>query len=81
LLDDRLTARLLRDALGYARLMLRRDAERLPFVEGVDWIGAGDLVDRLAAHGLTEFRDGDVVLPEGAEAVVVDRDGRRTVRG
>ncbi len=81
LLDDRLTARLVRDAFGYARLMLKRDAERLPFVEGVDWISAGDLVDRLAAHGRSEYRDGEVVLPDGTEAVVIDRDGRRTVRG
>jgi hypothetical protein len=50
LLDDRLSARVLRDAAGYARLLWRRDAVRLAGVEGIEWIGAGELVDRLAAH-------------------------------
>ena len=60
LLDDRLTVRLLRDAPGYARLLLRRDSLRLPEVGGVRWIGAGELVERLAAH--------DRVDVEGARA-------------
>lgn len=81
LVDDRLSYRVLRDAVAYARLISRRDAFRLPQVAGVRWVGAGELVDRYAAHDRAEYRDGQVLLAEGAEAVLVDREGRRTIHG
>ena len=81
LLDDRLAARILRDALVYARLWRRRDAARLPAVGGIGWIGAGELVERYRAHGQSEIRDGRAVLPAGAEAVLRGPDGTRAVRG
>ena len=78
LLDDRLTSRLIRDAVGYARLLLRRDALRLPEVEGVRWIGAGELVERLGAH---ERIDVEAGVAGDAEVVSVSREGRVPVRG
>jgi hypothetical protein len=50
LMDDRLTSRVFRDAAGYARLLRKRDAHRLPGVEGIRWIGAAELVDLYRAH-------------------------------
>jgi peptidoglycan/xylan/chitin deacetylase (PgdA/CDA1 family) len=80
LLDDRLTARVLRDALGYARLLWRRDALRLPRVGGVGWVGAGDLVERLAAHDRVDA-EREPAPPEDGDAVLVSRHGRTLVRG
>ena len=59
LMDDRLESRILRDASGYARLFLRRDAHRLPRIEGIRWVGAAELVDLDRAHGRSEVVDGE----------------------
>lgn len=81
LLDDRLTARVHRDLPGYARLLWRRDALRLPAVPGLRWVGAGELVDRLVAHEASALEGERAILPDGAEAVLVSGAGRTTVRG
>jgi hypothetical protein len=81
LMDDRLSHRVLADAPGYARLILARDAHRLPKVRGIKWIGAGELTERYAAHDVSEVRGNDAVLPAGAEAVLVRGSERRLVAG
>lgn len=81
LLDDRLTARVKRDALIYARLLHKRDAARLPEVAGIRWIAASELVDRYRAHDAAEVRGTEPVLPDGAEAVLRDASGARPVHG
>ena len=81
LLDDRLAARIVRDALVYARLWRKRDAARLPAIQGIRWVGAGELAERYRAHGESEVRDGRAILPAGAEAVLRGPDGSRAVQG
>jgi hypothetical protein len=81
LMDDRLSARVLKDAPGYARLMLARDAHRLPRVRGIRWIGCGELAERYAAHDASEVRGDQATLPPGAEAVLVRGSERRLVTG
>jgi hypothetical protein len=39
-----------RDVVTAARLSLRRDLHRLPRVEGIEWVGATDLLSSLRAH-------------------------------
>jgi predicted deacetylase len=39
-----------RDAVTLARLAVRRDMFRLPRVPGVRWVGASELIERLAEH-------------------------------
>jgi hypothetical protein len=52
LLDSRLdTLRKPRDLLSLARLAARRDLVRLPAVEGLRWIGAGEYSRLLRSHG------------------------------
>jgi hypothetical protein len=82
LLDQRMRRiRRLRELPTAARLGVRRDLFRVPAIEGVRWIGAGEMMGRLRAHDRIEF-DGDRVrMPEGAEAVLVDRFGRRPLSG
>jgi hypothetical protein len=59
LLDYRvMNLRLPRDALVAARLAMRRDLLRLLAVRGVRWVRAGELVERLRAHGATDGRSG-----------------------
>jgi hypothetical protein len=62
-------------------LLWARDAHRLPRVRGISWISAGELVERYAAHDVSEIRDGHPVLPAGAEAVLVSGGDRRFVGG
>jgi hypothetical protein len=80
LMDDRLEVRVLRDAWGYARLMRKRDAQRLPAIQGVRWIGARALFDLYAAHDVARVDGRDAVLESGGEGVLRDRDGERAVR-
>jgi hypothetical protein len=77
LLDDRLVHR---DFLALARLALRRDLARLMRLRGVRWVGAQELVALLRAHDAIDVREGDLRLPAGGEAVLVDERGRRPVR-
>lgn len=81
LMDDRLESRILRDASGYARLLARRDAHRLPRIRGIRWVGAAELVELYRAHAATEVVDGELQVAVGAEVIVRDRTGQRAVRG
>jgi hypothetical protein len=74
------TLRKPRAALTTARLVARRDLFRFPWVPGVRWIGASELVARLRAHGEIEI-DGDTLRnPGGFDVVLVDRSGRRVAQ-
>jgi len=51
LLDHRLsTLHPLRDISAILRLLVSRDLDRLPFLSGIRWVGAGDLARELASH-------------------------------
>ncbi|MDQ2940335.1 MAG: hypothetical protein M3R23_07380, partial [Actinomycetota bacterium] len=71
------TLRKLREAPTTARLVLRRDLFRFPWVSGVRWIGAGELLDRLRGHGEIEVRGDEIDNPAGFDVVVRDSAGRR----
>jgi hypothetical protein len=68
-----------RQIVAAARLFQRRDLLRFPWVDGVRWIGATELVDRLRAHDLVQVDGSAVSGPAGTELVVRDRSGSRTV--
>lgn len=40
-----------RNLPSLARLAFRRDLLRLAALDGIRWVGAGEMVDALAAHG------------------------------
>ena len=72
--------RSLRQAPTTARLVLRRDLFRFPWVPGVRWIGAGELLDRLRGHDRIEV-DGDrIENPAGFDVIAHDRRGRRSIQ-
>ncbi len=50
-----------------ARLALRRDLVRLPGVDGVRWVGAGELMERLRAHDRIEVAGAEIIAPDGVE--------------
>jgi hypothetical protein len=79
LFDSRIVyLRKLREAPTTAKLVMRRDLQRFPWVEGVRWIGAGEMLDRLRGHDRIEV-DGDRVSnPAGFDVVIRDRGGRRS---
>jgi hypothetical protein len=77
LLDDRLVQG---DVMALARLALRRDLARLMRLRGVRWVGTEELVALLRAHDAIAVREGDLRLPAGGEAVLMDERGRRAVR-
>lgn len=68
-----------RQGVAAARLFFRRDLLRVPWVDGVRWIGASEMVSRLRAHDRVEVRGSAVTGPAGTELVVRDRAGSRTV--
>lgn len=70
-----------REAPLTARLALRRDLFRFPWVPGVRWIGAAELLARLRGHDRLEVRGDRLVNPAGFDVLVRDRDGSRLVRG
>jgi hypothetical protein len=49
-----------RDVVGFARLAVRRDIVRLPSIRGIQWVGAGELVRLLDAHGSIEVRGREI---------------------
>jgi hypothetical protein len=49
-----------RDPVSFARLALRRDLLRIPAVEGLRWIGAGELVELLRAHETVTARGSEI---------------------
>jgi hypothetical protein len=65
------------EARTTARLILRRDLFRFPWVPGVRWIGAGELLDRLRGHGQIEVRGERISNPAGFDVLVRDRTARR----
>jgi hypothetical protein len=73
--------RKVRAAPTSARLVMRRDLFRFPWVPGVRWIGAGELLARLRAHGQIEVRGSEMINPGGFDVVLVDRGGRRVANG
>jgi hypothetical protein len=66
-----------RDAVAYARLYRRRDIYRVPWTEGVRWVGAGELFGHLSRHNLIEVGTDGVSAPPGTTAIVRDRGGVR----
>jgi hypothetical protein len=66
-----------RDAVTYAQLYLKRDLFRVPWVEGVRWVGAGELIAHFRRHDQIEVSGSEIVAPEGTVAVVRDRSGSR----
>ncbi|HEX8121474.1 MAG TPA: hypothetical protein VF549_09440 [Solirubrobacteraceae bacterium] len=71
LLDGRMERlREARDVASLARLLRRRDLERVAALPGVRWVGAEELAARLRAHGEVDV-DGDRV-PPGADAILID---------
>lgn len=79
-LDDRRAGLLACDAVATARLAMRRDVLRLPKVRGLQWVGAGELIERLRAHDQVAVKGVEPALPDGSVAVVVGRDGRQLQR-
>jgi hypothetical protein len=68
-----------RQVVAAARLLLRRDIFRVPWVDGVRWISATELMGRLRAHDRVEVSGSSLSGPAGTELVVRDRTGSRTV--
>lgn len=66
-----------RELPANARLALRRDLFRFPWVPGIRWIGAGELLARLRGHDEIEMRGDRLVNPAGFDVVVRSRDGQR----
>jgi hypothetical protein len=66
-----------RDALAYSRLYRKRDLFRVPWVESVRWVGAGELIGHLRRHDQIEVSGGEISMPAGTTAVVRDRGGSR----
>jgi hypothetical protein len=80
LFDARISAlRDRRQRLAAARLFRRRDLLRVPWVNGVRWVGAAELAGRLRAHDQVEVSGSAIDGPPGAELVVRDPSGSRTV--
>lgn len=79
LLDDRLTHRVLLDSPHYARLLVKRDALRLPAVGDVEWTGAGELARCLRNHDQAVQAPDGAVLVDGSRAVLRDRSGSSPV--
>jgi hypothetical protein len=61
-----------------ARLVRKRDLFRVPWVEGVRWVGATEMADRLRAHDQIGWTDAGISGPAGTEVVLRDRSGSRT---
>lgn len=69
--------RKLREAPSTARLAWRRDLFRFPWVSGVRWVGARELLNRFEGHGQIEVHGDRISNPAGFDIVVRDRSGRR----
>jgi len=69
--------RKLREAPTTARLVVRRDLFRFPWVAGVRWIGAGELLERLRGHDQVAVHGDRIDNPAGFDFVLRDGDGSR----
>ncbi len=78
LFDGRLSTLSKRHDLGsWAQLFLKRDLFRVPWSNGVSWVGASTLLDHLRNHDRIAVRRGEIAAPEGTHAIVRDRRGVR----
>jgi hypothetical protein len=78
LLDGRVERlREARDLGSLARLLPRRDLDRIAGIPGVRWVGAAELIERLTAHAAIEANEDGPAVPDGVEAVLLHPDGRR----
>jgi hypothetical protein len=57
-----------RDAITFARMIWRRDIVRLPALRGLRWVGAGELVDLMAAHESIAVEGAEVHLGTASQA-------------
>lgn len=57
-----------RDLVTFARMIWRRDIVRLPGLPGVRWIGAGELLDLIAAHETIEVAGDEVHVGAATQA-------------
>jgi peptidoglycan/xylan/chitin deacetylase (PgdA/CDA1 family) len=73
--------RRLSEAPTTARLVMRRDLFRFPWVPGVRWIGARELLDRLRGHNQIAVEGDEISNPAGFEVAVRDRFGGRLFSG
>ena len=64
--------------LTLARLFLSRDISRLARLSGVRWVGAGEMVERIAAHDRVEVT-GTEVSGASDGAILVDSEGTRPI--
>ncbi len=70
-----------RDPVMLARLALKRDIYRVPGIEGVKWLGAGDYVDLLEAHERIRVRGASVEISGASKALLYDGWGLRPASG
>lgn len=80
LLDGRLAnLRQTRDLAAGIRLSRRRDLLRIPHVGGVQWVGASELMDSLAAHERRPPLAAGEISTVPAGTLIWDRAGRRAL--
>ena len=79
-LFDARAPRRIREAPTTARLVVRRDLYRIPWVPKVRWIAASELLSRLQSHAQIEVDGGRVFNPGGFDVVVRDRASERLAR-
>lgn len=71
-----------KDPVTFAKLALRRDLFRAPWADGIEWLGAGELMKLLQTHGQIQVdAEGGVSAPPGARGLVWDREGKRPLGG
>ena len=67
-----------KDPVTFAKLALRRDLFRAPWADGIEWLGAGELMKLLHMHSQIQVdAEGGVSAPPGARGLVWDREGKR----
>jgi hypothetical protein len=80
LIDARgISTRLPADGFAAARLYLRRDLSRLPLLESLRWVGAGEYMELLDRHSRVEVGEAGPVGPAGTTLRLRGRDGVREV--
>jgi hypothetical protein len=80
LIDARgVSTKLPADGVAAARLYLRRDLSRLPLLDSLRWVGAGEYVDLLDRHSRVEIGAAGPSGPVGTTLRLRDRQGLREV--
>jgi hypothetical protein len=78
LIDARgVSTRLPADGFAAARLYLRRDLSRLPLLDSLRWVAAGEYMELLDRHSRVEFGETGPSGPAGTMLRLRDRDGVR----